>query len=53
LGRYTLRDTGKGRPVPSFGIVGERLGTRPLFDISCPGVEGDYLEEDGEGCDAE
>ncbi|KAK4038237.1 hypothetical protein C8A01DRAFT_37821 [Parachaetomium inaequale] len=48
---YTLRDAGKRTPEPSFGIVGEELGTRPLFDISCPGVGGD--EEDGEGCDPE
>jgi hypothetical protein len=48
---YTLRDAAKGTPVPSFGIVGEKLGTKPLFDISCGKVEGD--EEDSDACDAE
>ncbi|KAH6631616.1 glycoside hydrolase superfamily [Chaetomium tenue] len=48
---YTLRDAGKGTPVPSFGILGEGLGTKPLFDISCDGVE--EAEGDGDACDAE
>ncbi|KAK4156854.1 hypothetical protein C8A00DRAFT_12274 [Chaetomidium leptoderma] len=46
---YILRDAGRGTPVPSFGIVGGDLGTTPVFDISCKGVE----EEDEESCEAD
>lgn len=44
---YILRDAGRGKPVPSFGIVGEGLGTTPVFDISCEAVE-----KEEESCDA-
>ena len=34
---YTLSDSRPTTPNPSFGIVGNPLGTKPLFDLSCSG----------------
>ncbi|KAK4145824.1 uncharacterized protein C8A04DRAFT_35395 [Dichotomopilus funicola] len=44
---YTLRDVGRGTPVPSFGILDGSMGGQPLFELSC--------EKKGEEgiCDAE
>ena len=35
---YTLQDAAPDTPNPSFGIVGNELSTRPLFDLSCDDV---------------
>ncbi|OTB19940.1 glycoside hydrolase family 17 protein [Daldinia sp. EC12] len=32
---YTLQDAAPDTPSPSFGIVGNKLTTTPLFDLSC------------------
>ncbi|KAI0111920.1 glycoside hydrolase family 17 protein [Daldinia grandis] len=32
---YTLQDAAPDTPSPSFGIVGDKLTTTPLFDLSC------------------
>ncbi|KAI0152382.1 glycoside hydrolase family 17 protein [Hypoxylon sp. NC0597] len=32
---YTLQDAAPDTPNPSFGIVGNKLQTTPLFDLSC------------------
>ncbi|KAI1386372.1 glycoside hydrolase family 17 protein [Hypoxylon trugodes] len=32
---YTLQDAAPDTPNPSFGIVGNKLTTTPLFDLSC------------------
>lgn len=33
---YTLQDSYPNTPSPSFGVLGTNLGTKPLFDLSCP-----------------
>ena len=35
---YTLQDAAPDTPNPSFGIVGNKLSTKPLFDLSCDDV---------------
>ena len=35
---YTLQDAAPDTPNPSFGIVGNKLTTKPLFDLSCDDV---------------
>jgi glucan endo-1,3-beta-D-glucosidase len=35
---YTLQDSGPSTPNPSFGIIGSKLTTTPLFDISCKNI---------------
>ncbi|KAI5868515.1 glycoside hydrolase family 17 protein [Durotheca rogersii] len=32
---YTLQDAAPDTPDPSFGIVGNKLSNKPLFDLSC------------------
>ncbi|KAI8629535.1 glycoside hydrolase family 17 protein [Xylariaceae sp. FL1651] len=36
---YTLQDASPDTPNPSFGIVGSKLTTMPLFDLSCDDVD--------------
>ncbi|KAI6091356.1 glycoside hydrolase family 17 protein [Hypoxylon rubiginosum] len=36
---YTLQDAAPDTPSPSFGIVGDKLTTTPLFDLSCDDVD--------------
>ncbi|XXG98542.1 hypothetical protein Hte_004866 [Hypoxylon texense] len=36
---YTLQDAAPDTPSPSFGIVGNKLTTTPLFDLSCDDVD--------------
>ncbi|KAI0014373.1 glycoside hydrolase family 17 protein [Xylariaceae sp. FL0662B] len=36
---YTLQDAAPDTPNPSFGIVGNKLTTKPLFDLSCDDVK--------------
>lgn len=35
---YTLQDAAPDTPNPAFGLVGNTLGTDPLYDLSCQGV---------------
>ncbi|KAH8889817.1 glycoside hydrolase [Thozetella sp. PMI_491] len=35
---YTLHDADPTTPNPSFGIVGDKLSSTPVFDLSCDGV---------------
>ncbi|KAL1844847.1 hypothetical protein VTK73DRAFT_1681 [Phialemonium thermophilum] len=36
---YTLQDAEPDTPNPSFGIIGNTLTTKPLFDLSCQNVD--------------
>ncbi|KAH9908762.1 glycoside hydrolase family 17 protein [Xylariomycetidae sp. FL2044] len=36
---YTLQDAAPDTPNPSFGIIGSDLNSKPLFDLSCDGVD--------------
>ncbi|OIW32436.1 glycoside hydrolase [Coniochaeta ligniaria NRRL 30616] len=36
---YTMQDASPDTPNPSFGLIGQDLTTKPLFDLSCSNVD--------------
>ncbi|KAL7949911.1 glycoside hydrolase family 17 protein [Trichoderma barbatum] len=36
---YTLQDAAPDAPSPSFGVIGNQLTEKPLFDLSCKNVD--------------
>ncbi|KAJ5081771.1 hypothetical protein NUU61_010035 [Penicillium alfredii] len=50
---YTLQDgQGESIPNPSFGIVGNKLSTTPLFDLSCSSSKSSRSSESGSSADS-
>jgi glucan endo-1,3-beta-D-glucosidase len=36
---YTFQDSAPATPNPSFGLISSDLASKPLYDLSCKGVE--------------